>query len=88
MICIKDYETFSLEATNYPTREFYRNGALHEETLRENIEAFRRLVIRPRFLTRDVSVRQLATTFLGERVQFPIGVAPTGTWTASAPQMT
>lgn len=78
MICIADYEAFASETSNYATREFFRNCAMQEDTLRENIEAFRRLRIRPRFLIRDVSRRLLETTFLGERVRLPIGVAPTG----------
>ena len=44
---------------------------------RENIAAFRRLVIKPNFLNRDVSIRSLDTTFLGTPVSFPVGVAPT-----------
>lgn len=77
MITAKDYEEFATKTLNYPTREFYRNGALHEQTLLENERAFSRLRIRPRFLNRDVSKRDLSANFLGNHVSCPIGVAPT-----------
>lgn len=77
MLTLKDFEDFALKKLNYPTREFFRNGAVNEETLRENSAAFRRIVIKPRFLNRDVSKRCLQTTFLDTKVPFPIGVAPT-----------
>ncbi|KAI1301702.1 Hydroxyacid oxidase 1 [Halotydeus destructor] len=77
MITVRDFEEHALQFLNRPTRDYYRSGANAEQTLKENVDAFQRLKIRPRFLNRDVSVRNLSTTFLGTKVPFPIGVAPT-----------
>lgn len=76
MLTLDDFENFAVQKLPAPTREFYRNGAMHEETLRENRNAYSRLILRPRFM-RDVSARDMTTTFLDTPVPFPIGVAPT-----------
>ncbi|KAI1283176.1 Hydroxyacid oxidase 1 [Halotydeus destructor] len=78
MICLKDFEQFFLAHSSYSTREFYRNGANQEGTLRNNESAFDNLVIRPKLLARDVSERSTQTRFLGQTVTTPIAVAPTG----------
>lgn len=85
MLTLNDFEDFSLKKLSYPVREFFRNGAVHEETLRENIEAIQRIVIKPRFLNRDVSKRCLETRFLGSKVSIPVGVAPTALQKLSHP---
>ena len=56
--------------------DYYDSGAWDEQTLRENREAWRRLLLRFRTLV-DVSERELGTTFLGREVTSPIAVAPT-----------
>lgn len=56
--------------------DYYRSGAHDESTLKENVESFRHLRIRPRFLV-DVSKIDLSTTILGRKYPSPIGVAPT-----------
>lgn len=78
MITVKDFEDHALKYLNKQTADYYKSGANAEETLRENVQAFHRLRIRPRFLNIDVSVRDLSTTFLGTKVPFPVGVSPTG----------
>ncbi|XP_022980626.1 peroxisomal (S)-2-hydroxy-acid oxidase GLO4-like isoform X1 [Cucurbita maxima] len=56
--------------------DFYAGGAEDEHTLRENIQAFCRIMIRPRVLV-DVSQIDMSTTILGHRISAPILVAPT-----------
>ena len=56
----------------------YIDGAAEDEvTLRRNRAAFQRLTFRPRVLV-DVSQINQATTVLGQRLQTPIILAPTG----------
>jgi lactate 2-monooxygenase len=52
-------------------------GAGSEETIRANLEAFRRRGIVPRML-RDVSARDLSTTVLGTAMPAPLLLAPIG----------
>ena len=52
-------------------------GAGREETMRSNLEAFRRWRIVPRML-RDVSDRDLSVTVLGTRMPAPVLLAPIG----------
>ncbi|XP_076339476.1 2-Hydroxyacid oxidase 1-like isoform X1 [Tachypleus tridentatus] len=75
MVCLDDFENFAAKNLNKNAFDYYRSGANQEQTLRENIEAFRRLKLRPRLL-RNVSCRDLSTTILGQPVNFPVGVAP------------
>ena len=77
MICVKDFEEFAKNRLKEPEREFYRNGVCDEYTLKDNISAFHRYIIRPKFLRRDVSKRDLKTSFFGQELTMPICVAPT-----------
>ena len=52
-------------------------GAGREETMRSNLEAFRRWRIVPRML-RDVSARDLSVTVLGTEMPAPLLLAPIG----------
>jgi isopentenyl diphosphate isomerase/L-lactate dehydrogenase-like FMN-dependent dehydrogenase len=52
-------------------------GAGSEETMRANLEAFRRWRVVPRVL-RDVSTRDLGTTILGTEMPAPVLLAPIG----------
>jgi len=56
---------------------FCDTGADDEITARENIQAWRRLKLRPRML-RDIVEVDTAVSLLGARVETPIMVAPTG----------
>ncbi|CAK9324768.1 unnamed protein product [Citrullus colocynthis] len=56
--------------------DFYAGGAEDEHTLRENIQAFQRITIRPRVLV-DVSQIDTSVTILGHHISAPILVAPT-----------
>ncbi|KAL6134744.1 hypothetical protein ACLB2K_066972 [Fragaria x ananassa] len=54
---------------------FYTGGAEDQFTLKENVEAFRKITLRPRVLV-DVSRIDMSTTILGYRIAAPIMIAP------------
>jgi lactate 2-monooxygenase len=56
-------------------------GAGSEDTMRGNLEAFRRWRIVPRVLRRDLSVRDLSTEILGTPMPAPVLLAPIGVQT-------
>lgn len=55
--------------------DFYTGGAEDQFTLKENVEAFRRITLRPRVLV-DVSRIDTSTTVLGYKISAPIMIAP------------
>jgi 4-hydroxymandelate oxidase len=55
---------------------YFRSGADAEETLRENVRAYRRWQIWPRVLV-DVAERDLSTTIMGTQSSMPVMIAPT-----------
>jgi 4-hydroxymandelate oxidase len=55
--------------------DYYAGGAGDERTLEENLKAFDRWVLRPRFL-RGSGSPDPSTEILGTRVEFPVLVAP------------
>jgi L-lactate dehydrogenase (cytochrome) len=57
--------------------DFVDGGAQDEVTLRANQSDFQRLALLPRVLT-DVSQRDLSITVLGQRLEQPLILAPTG----------
>ncbi|XP_026437351.1 peroxisomal (S)-2-hydroxy-acid oxidase GLO4-like isoform X2 [Papaver somniferum] len=56
--------------------DYFTGGAEDEHTLKENVDAFRRITFRPRVLI-DVSRINLSTNILGYDMSSPIMVAPT-----------
>jgi len=74
-ICIKDIEMACGFDNN--ARCYYMSGADEEQTLSENLQAFKRLRIRPKMLQRIEEVNT-STTILGEQISFPVGISPTG----------
>src|SRR5215211_6629410 len=56
-------------------------GAGSEDTMRANLEAFKRWRIVPRVLRKDLSVRDLSAELLGTRVPAPVALAPIGVQT-------
>jgi isopentenyl diphosphate isomerase/L-lactate dehydrogenase-like FMN-dependent dehydrogenase len=56
-------------------------GAGSEDTMRANLEAFRRRRIVPRVLRKDLSVRDLSTELLGTSMPAPVLLAPIGVQT-------
>ena len=56
-------------------------GAGSEDTMRANLEAFRRWRIVPRVLRQDLSARDLSIELLGTRMPAPVLLAPIGVQT-------
>ena len=71
-----EYERLAEDALEAGPLGYFAGGACDEWTLRENVEAFARLKLRPRMLV-DVSKVSAATTVLGTEVSMPLLVAPT-----------
>ncbi|CAH9145593.1 unnamed protein product [Cuscuta epithymum] len=57
--------------------DFYAGGADDQHTLKDNIEAFHRIIIRPRILI-DVGRIDTSATILGHKTSAPIMIGPTG----------
>jgi isopentenyl diphosphate isomerase/L-lactate dehydrogenase-like FMN-dependent dehydrogenase len=74
---VSEYERLAEERLDPGTFGYYVGGAGDEWTLRENVAAFNRWVLRPRMLV-DVGAVTTATTVLDQEVSMPILVAPTG----------
>src|SRR5919201_6011104 len=71
-----DYERLAEERLDAGAFGYFAGGAGDEWTLRENVAAFNRWVLRPRVLV-DVGSVTTRTTVLGADVSMPILVAPT-----------
>src|SRR5438445_12648401 len=65
------------EAADARAAAYVFGGAGSEDTMRANLEAFRRWRIVPRML-RDVSNRDLTVTLLGTAIPAPVLLAPIG----------
>jgi isopentenyl diphosphate isomerase/L-lactate dehydrogenase-like FMN-dependent dehydrogenase len=72
---VADYERLAEERLDPRAYGYFAGGAGDEVTLRENVQAFARLRLRPRVLA-DVSGVSTAATVLGHHVSMPILVAP------------
>jgi isopentenyl diphosphate isomerase/L-lactate dehydrogenase-like FMN-dependent dehydrogenase len=75
-INVADYERLAQERCEPGYWGYVAGGAGDELTLRENVEAFRRVSLRPRALV-DVSGATTRITVLGADVAMPLLVAPT-----------
>jgi isopentenyl diphosphate isomerase/L-lactate dehydrogenase-like FMN-dependent dehydrogenase len=73
---IWDYERLFEETLEPGAFGYFSGGADDEHTLRDNVAAFRRWQLRPRFLV-DVGDVSTATTVLGTDVSMPLLIAPT-----------
>ncbi|GMH14206.1 hypothetical protein Nepgr_016047 [Nepenthes gracilis] len=76
-VSVKEFQELARQVLPKMHYDFYAGGAEDEHTLRENVEAFSRITIRPRILI-DVSHIDLSTTILGYNISAPIMIAPTG----------
>ena len=79
-----ELERRAAEALEPEPRGFVWGGAGTGDTMRANLEAFRRWRIVPRML-RDVSERDLRTTVLGTQMPAPVLLAPVGVQTILHP---
>jgi lactate 2-monooxygenase len=69
------------EALDDRAAAYVFGGAGSEDTMRDNLEAFRRRRIVPRVLRRDLSVRDLSVELLGTSMPAPVMLAPVGVQT-------
>ncbi len=74
--CIADLEAIAKRLLPRSHYDYYAGGAEDELTLDANLEAFKKVFIRPRALV-DVSRIDTGTTALGTPISMPIMVAPT-----------
>ncbi|XP_012314262.3 2-Hydroxyacid oxidase 2 isoform X2 [Aotus nancymaae] len=77
LVCLTDFQAQAREHLSKSTWDFIEGGADDSVTRDDNIAAFKRIRLRPRYL-RDVSEVDTRTTIQGEKVSAPIGIAPTG----------
>uniref|UniRef100_M1C3K7 (S)-2-hydroxy-acid oxidase n=1 Tax=Solanum tuberosum TaxID=4113 RepID=M1C3K7_SOLTU len=73
---VNEFEELARQALPNMYYDFFAGGAEDQYTLEENIEAFRRIIIRPRILV-DVSRIDMSTVILGHKTSAPIMIAPT-----------
>ncbi|XP_059639736.1 peroxisomal (S)-2-hydroxyacid oxidase GLO3-like isoform X2 [Cornus florida] len=76
VVNVNEFQELARQALPKMYYDFYTGGAEDQHTLRENVEAFRRITIRPRILV-DVSRIDISTTILGYNTAAPIMIAPT-----------
>ena len=84
-VALDELERRATEAMEPRAAAYVAAGAGTEDTMRENLEAFRRWRIVPRML-RDVARRDLATTVLGNALPAPVLLAPIGVHTIVHPE--
>jgi isopentenyl diphosphate isomerase/L-lactate dehydrogenase-like FMN-dependent dehydrogenase len=75
LLNVLDYEAAAAEKLEPGALGYFAGGAGDERTLRDNVEAYRRYLLRPRVLV-DVSECTTQTTVLGHAVSMPLLVAP------------
>lgn len=76
-VAVAELEQAAVAAMEPKAANYVGAGAGSEDTIRANVEAFRRHRIVPRML-RDVSQRDLSTTVLGTAMPAPLLLAPIG----------
>ncbi|KAM3966469.1 hydroxyacid oxidase [Aphomia sociella] len=74
-ISVKDFENAAIDVLPKAIRDYYTSGATEQQTLAENIEAFRRLRILPKCMI-GVEKTDLRTTILGHEISMPVGISP------------
>src|SRR5262249_55613671 len=73
---ISDFERRAAEVLPEGPHGYFAGGAGAEITLRDNVDAWQRLALRPRVMV-DCGDRDMSTTVLGRRHPHPVIVAPT-----------
>ena len=76
-INLYDYEERAKLTLSHNDWDTIDAGAMDMFTTRRNRSAFEALTLRPRFL-RDITDRDISTTVLGEKISFPVMLAPAG----------
>ena len=85
MVNVFDFEPVFEKNATHAAFEYVSGGGWDEYTLLRNREAFRDITFRPRFM-RKVDEIDLSSTVLGQRLEFPILVAPTGSHSLVHPE--
>ncbi|KAM6128344.1 LOW QUALITY PROTEIN: 2-Hydroxyacid oxidase 1 [Pterocles gutturalis] len=75
-VCISDFEEYAKKFLPKSVYDYYKSGADDQETLADNVAAFSRWKLYPRVL-RDVSVMDLSTSVLGQKISMPVCVGAT-----------
>lgn len=76
LLNLHEYEAAAKENLSQMAFDYYVGGSDDEVTLRDNVRAFERYRLKNRVL-RDVSIRDLSTTLLGQEISVPFILAPT-----------
>ena len=76
-INLYEYERLAKDLMPQPEWDFVEGGATDEITINRTREAFDSIMLRPRMLV-DVDQRNLTTTVLGEKIDFPVMLCPAG----------
>ena len=76
LVNVSDYERAAEEKLGAGVFGYYAGGAGDEWTLRENVAAFNRWILRPRMLV-DVGAVTTKTEVLGHEISMPVLAAPT-----------
>jgi len=71
-----EYEKHACEKLHKTAFDYYSSGSHDEITLKDNREAYNRIQIHYKVLV-DVSKRDTATEVLGQKISFPLIIAPT-----------
>ncbi|XP_004235560.1 peroxisomal (S)-2-hydroxyacid oxidase GLO4 [Solanum lycopersicum] len=82
---VNEFEELARQVLPKISYDFFSGGAEDQHTLKQNIEAFRRITIRPRILV-DVSKIDMSTIILGHKTSAPIIVAPTSSHQLAHPE--
>ncbi|CAD5323019.1 unnamed protein product [Arabidopsis thaliana] len=76
IVNVDEFQELAKQALPKMYYDFYNGGAEDQHTLNENVQAFRRIMFRPRVLV-DVSNIDMSTSILGYPISAPIMIAPT-----------
>ncbi|XP_038167745.1 hydroxyacid oxidase 2 isoform X2 [Arvicola amphibius] len=75
-VCLADFRAHAREQLSKSSWDFIEGAADEGITCKDNIAAFKRIRLCPRYL-RDVSVVDTRTTIQGQEIQAPICISPT-----------
>ncbi|XP_054986463.1 2-Hydroxyacid oxidase 2 isoform X2 [Sorex araneus] len=77
LVCLTDFQALAQERLSKPSWDYIDGGAGEGITRDDNIAAFKKIRLRPRYL-KDVSKVDIRTTIQGQEVSAPICISPTG----------
>lgn len=77
LACLTDFQALARERLSKSSWDYIDGGAGEGVTRDDNVAAFKKIQLRPRYL-RDMSKVDISTTIQGEKISAPIGISPTG----------